>query len=156
MADIRERLIPLAEGQPRLDERQITPGQLADMQLGYLSNLGAEVELVTTSSGEVSPVTIAAVGRTFVFGERPDGDRLITQDEMCTSPMWRECDYVTFYTTSQSGDAPTYDYDQLSYAHLGLAPHKDEYYLPLGWYPDPIWYLRWPAEADAHQGTTTS
>jgi hypothetical protein len=83
------------------------------------------------------PITIAAAGRSFWLGEKPEGDRLITSDEIDTSPMWTDCDYVTFYTTSQEGGVTKYDYDHLPYTDLGLAPVRDRSYQPAGWYPDP-------------------
>ncbi|HET8670271.1 MAG TPA: hypothetical protein VFM05_06455, partial [Candidatus Saccharimonadales bacterium] len=98
MVRARESLTPLAEGPPSFNERQVTPGQLLDMRLGYLSNMGAEVELVTTETGRVVPVTIAAVGRSFWIDQKPDGSRLIPEDEIRTSPAWTDCPYVTFYT----------------------------------------------------------
>lgn len=146
MVSATEGLIPLADGPPHLDERQITPEQLLDMQLGYLSNLGAEVELVTTETGRTVPITIVAVGRTFLFGERPDGSERVSQSEIDTSRRWRDCDYVTFYTTFQTGEGMVYDYDHFSYGDLGLAPVRNEMYRPVGWHPEPVWYLRWPAD----------
>lgn len=155
MTRIQERLIPLAEGPPRFDERQVTPEQLLDMRLGYLSSLGAEVELVSTETEQAMPVTILAVGRTFGIGKRPEESRLVTPDEIDTSPMWTDCDYVAFYTTSQNGGVTKYNYDHLSYSDLGLAPVRDDSYSPVGWHPKPIWHLRWPAEGRASQSTVS-
>lgn len=166
MAASVEGLLPLDEGPPLFHERQVTPEQLLDMRLGYLSNMGAKVELVVTGKEWVERVIIAAVGATyFITGplpdkdrkgedrdrlpnERPDGTRLATQEEIAT---WRECDFVTFYSTSTEGDSVRYDYGGLSYVDLGLAPVRDKYDQPAGWLPDPIWHLRWPDEAEANQ-----
>lgn len=114
-----------------------------DMQLGYLGNLGTEVELVATLTGQAVPITIAAVGRTYWLDQKPDGSRLIARDEIDASSAWTDCDYVTFYMTSKNGDAVTYDYDHRRYRDLGLAPTQNESNLSAQWDPEPVWYLRW-------------
>jgi hypothetical protein len=130
-------------GPPTYHERQITPNQFRDMQLGYLSNLGAGVELVWVSGNEaetVEQVVIDDVTRTFWAGSTPDNTRLALPED---KESWLERDCVTFYRRGQASDgAIEYNYDHLPAYELGLVEKNDgsrEYW------PDQLfWYLRWP------------
>jgi hypothetical protein len=138
--------IPQFKLPPRYHERQITPEEFRIMQLGYL-NLGTEVEIVGTESGQIFPVTIAAVGRSFEPLQKPRADILITKEEIATSPAWVNANYVTFYAASDQGGSITYDYDRISYSDLGLAPAVDTLGFSMDWYEKPIRYIRWPIAA---------
>jgi hypothetical protein len=141
--------VVLSGGPPSYHERQITPQQYCDMQLGYLASLGAEVELVYVAVGDepgvVEPIVIVDVNRTFWAGSTPDDSRLVSLED---KEAWLERNCVTFYRSSKGADgAAQYRYDHFPAYELGLA-------LPAGsnsWPSYLFWYLRWAGQTENAQ-----
>lgn len=141
--------VALSDGPPNYHEQQITPQQFCDMQLGYLANLGSEVELVHAAMGNeselVEQIVIDDVNRTFWAGSTPDSSRPASPED---KESWLERDCVTFYRPSKGADGVAqYKYDHFPAYELGLA-------LPAGgnsWPSHLFWYLRWATQTENAQ-----